>query len=102
MAKLTRDEIKAALKKQAPAYEPAEAPPETDESPAAAPDTTVADREAMARKYAKGGARGDDVDPLDEDDTVLAPVEGRTDEGEVVRRAVVVSSKTHRIKAVQG
>jgi|SRR5215207_10123130 len=102
MAKMSPEEIRKAIQKQAPGFDVAPEPPARDDFVVQA-DAKAADRKALAKKYSK--RRAPDADAAEaplEDDTIIVPIEGATATGEVVRKTAVVSSKTGDVTAIQG
>ena len=103
MAKMSPEEIRKAVQKQAPGFDVAPGQPEHDDVVVQA-DAKAADREALAKKYTKRGARAaDDAEPKPlEDDSIIVPIEGETAEGTKVRKTAVISNKTGDVTAIQG
>lgn len=103
MAKMTPEQIREAIKAQAPGFDVAPEQPEHDDVVVQA-DAKAADRRALAKKYTKRKPRAADAaepEPL-EDDSVIVPIEGETTEGKKVRKTAVISSKTGDVTAIQG
>ena len=104
MPKLSPEEIRKAVQKQAPGYEVAPEVAAHDDFVVQA-DAKAADRAALAKKYSKKRTRAADAADAEaplEDDSIIVPIEGETAAGEKVRKTAVISSKTGDVTAIQG
>jgi hypothetical protein len=101
MAKMSKQEIKAAISSQAPGYTLAE-PVAAQDAVSAEADIVVAAREDLAAKYR--GDASDDEEPAAElsDDEIIVPLETRAEDGTVIRRAAVLSTESGELRSIQG